>query len=102
MDALMEKQNLGHRLVQELNKTASSTVTYYNPKNGVGTPQKISAIRIVNRNGTYEVQVSINGGSSSFGIVRLGAWEMLVDTEEIQISASSGSPTYDLFYTIAP
>lgn len=102
MDPYNEKVQEGHRAIQEVGKTATTTAVSYRQLQG-GVPAEITSLRLVNRNGTRAVRVSVDGGSNFLVVLPLQDYGLSLNSvNEIQVSTASGTAVYDLFYTVRP
>ena len=102
MNPYNEKVQEGHKAIQEVGKTATTTAVSYRQLQG-GVPAEITSLRLVNRDGSTSIRVSIDGGSNFLVVLPLQDYGLSLNSiHEIQISTASSTAAYDLFYTVRP
>jgi len=103
MDAYELRLQEGHTPKYELTQTATTSAESFTSQDGAGNNQEITSLRLVNRSSDTEVLVSTDGGTNWFAVTPLYIYDLyLVSTSELQVKTSSGTASYDLFYTVKP
>lgn len=102
MGAYEDRQKEGHTPVTLYAQTATTTDTTIAPKQGV-VAQEITSFKVLNRNTSRNLQISVDGGTNYLAVVPLQEIEQFIDSiHELKIKSASSTVTYDLYYTVRP
>lgn len=85
--------------------TSSTTALSYAEKTGTGDQREVTSIKVQNQSSTggENILVSVDGGSKFFAVTPLANYEEFInDSHEIQIKSATGTPAYDLWFTVKP
>ena len=85
--------------------TSSTTALVYAEKTGTGDQREITTIKVQNQSSTggENILVSTDGGSKFFAVTPLAEYEEFInDGHEIHIKSATGTPAYDLWFTVKP
>lgn len=85
--------------------SSSTTAFSYSEKTGTGDQREVTSIKVHNQSSTggENILVSVDGGSKFFAVTPLSTHEEFInDSHEIQIKSATGSPAYDLWFTVKP
>ena len=104
MGAYDDKVNEGHKQQNFFSVTSSTTAFSYAPKQGT-MQREITSIKVQNQSVTSgeNILISLDGGSNFFAVSPLNTHEQAVHSaHEIQIKSATGTPAYDLWFTVRP
>lgn len=85
--------------------TSSTTAFSYAEKTGTGNQREVTSIKVQNQSsvGGENILVSTDGGSKFFAVTPLAEHdEFINDSHEIHIKSATGTPAYDLWFTVKP
>ena len=101
MGAYNNKVLAGHKIKQVLGQTATTTAQLFRDLRGDGISNEITSVLVTNLNDTANLLVSTDGGTNSMTVYPLGSIDMNTESVHgITITSSSGSVSFDLFYTV--
>ena len=105
MGAYGDAVKAGDTPINYFTVTSSTTAFSYSEKTGTGDQREITSYKVQNQSSTdgENILVSVDGGPQFFAVVPLDLHqEFINDGHEIQIKSATGTPVYDLWFTVRP
>lgn len=105
MGAYGDAVKAGDTPINKFTVTSSTTALVYAEKTGPGDQREITSIRVKNQSsvGGENILVSLDGGTQFFAVTPLANYEEFInDGHEIHIKSATGTPAYDLWFTVRP
>ncbi|KKL72367.1 hypothetical protein LCGC14_2085650 [marine sediment metagenome] len=105
MGAFDDRVKEGHQPITAFTVTSSTTALSYAEKKGNGDQREISSLKVQNQSSTggENILISTDNGSSFFAVTPLATHEQSLNSGwELQIKSATGTPAYDLWFTVRP